>query len=277
MEALSGTPSEETVQEYVDIFQKIDWKTGLTGLGILVFGLVAVRLILRLVEKALKASRVPPTLHTMIRTLLRILLDLVVFLSAANAIGIPITSFITLLGLAGLAVSLALQGILGNLVGGFIILASHPFEVGHFIEHDGVLGTVREIRTLHTRIETPDGRMVYIPNSSLSGARIINFSETGKRRVEIGVSASYRNSPDQVRAAVLDAAGRTEGVLSSPAPVVFLDSYGSSDIRYVLWVWVESANFLSVKQALSERMYAAFAAHNVEMTYPHLNVHMKQN
>lgn len=277
MEALSNAPSEETIQQYVGIFQKIDWKTGLTALAILVIGLAAVRLILRLVEKALKASHVPPTLHAMIRTLLRVLLDLVVFLSAANAVGIPITSFITLLGLAGLAVSLALQGVLGNLAGGFIILASRPFEVGHFIEHESVSGTVREIRMLHTRIETPDGRMVYIPNNSLSGSRIINFSETGKRRVEISVSASYQNNPGQVRAAVLDAAGSTEGVLASPAPQVFLDGYGESDIRYVLWVWVESANFLSVRQTLNERIYAAFAAHHVEMTYPHLNVHMKQD
>lgn len=276
MEGLTNAPSEETVQEYVDILQKIDWKTGLTGLAVLVLGLVAVRLILRVVEKGLKASHIPATLHAMIRTLLRILLNLVVFLSAANAIGIPVTSFITLLGLAGLAVSLALQGVLGNLAGGFIILGSHPFEVGHFIEHDSVTGTVREIRMLHTRLETPDGRMVYVPNSSLSGDRIINYSETGRRRVEISVSASYNNTPDQVRAAVLDAAARTEGVLSSPAPVVFLDGYGDSDIRYILWVWVESANFLSVRQSLNERMYSAFASHNVEMTYPHLNVHMKQ-
>ena len=212
----------------------------------------------------------------MIRNLLRILLDMVVILAAANAIGIPITSFVTLLGLAGLAVSLALQGVLSNLAGGFIIVSIHPYEVGHFIEHDGVSGTVREIRMQHTRLETPDGKMIYIPNSSLSGGRIINYTETGKRRVEIIVSASYKNSPAQVRNAILLAVSRTEGILEEPVPEVYVDSYGESDIQYGVLAWSASADFIRIKRELTERLYTAFAEQKVEMTYPHLNVHMQK-
>ena len=276
MDALTTAPSEETVQEYVNILQNIDWQTGLKGLAILVVGFSAVRLILHGTKKALKASSVPTTLHTMIRNLLRILLDMVVILAAANAIGIPITSFVTLLGLAGLAVSLALQGVLSNLAGGFIILSSHPYVVGHFIEHEGVSGTVREIRMQHTRLETPDGKMIYIPNSSLSGGRIINYSETGKRRVEISVSASYRNTPAQVRTAILQAAARTEGILADPPPEVYVESYGESDIQYGILAWTASADFLRIKRELTERLYTSFAEQKVEMSYPHLNVHMQK-
>ena len=166
---------------------------------------------------------------------------------------------------------------LSNLAGGFIILSTHPFDLGHFIEHDGVTGTVREISMQHTRLETPDGKMIYIPNSRLSGGRIINYSETGKRRVELTVSASYGHTPAQVRNAVMAAVERTEGILSDPAPAVYVDGYGESDIKYGLWVWTEGANFLRVRRDLTELLYTTFAEKKVEMTYPHLNVHLKQN
>ena len=275
LSSLSQAPSEETVQEYVTIFQQIDWKTGLSALAMLVLGFILVRLILKAFEKGLRSSRVPASLHTMIRTLLRIVLDVIVLLTVANYIGIPVTSFITLLGLIGLAVSLALQGILSNLASGFIILMSHPFEVGHFIEHDGVSGSVREIRMLHTRLETPDGKMIYVPNASLSGARLINYTETGKRRMDLLVSASYANSPEQVRTAILSAVRQTPEILQDPAPVVSVEKYADSAIEYGIFVWVLSGDFITVRRGLNERLYAAFAENGVEMTYPHLNVHMK--
>ena len=275
LDSLASAPSEETVQKYVDVFQKVDLKTAAVTVTILVVGLLLTRLIRKAVGKGLERSNVPKTLHSMLLTTLRLLLDLLVILTAANYIGIPVTSFVTLLGLAGLAISLALQGALSNLAGGFIILATHPFEVGHFIEQDGISGTVKEIRMLHTRLETPDGRMIYIPNSSISGARVINYTETGKRRVDLSVSASYDNSPAQVREAVLDAISRVEGILPDPEPVVALESYGDSAIQYTVLVWVNGADFITIKRALSEEMYTAFADHGVEMTYPHVNVHMK--
>ena len=277
MESLTSAPSEETVQEYVGYFQKLDWQTGLKGVATLVIGFTAVRLLLHFVKKALARSHVPVTMHPIIHTLLRILLDLIVILSAANVIGIPITSFITLLGLAGLAVSLALQGILSNLASGFIILSSRPFETGHFIEQEGFTGTVQEIRMLHTRILTPDGKMIYVPNSVISGTRIVNYSETGKRRVEISVSASYDNPPEQVRKAIMDAVKSVGTVLENPAPYVFLDDYGDSAIRYVLWVWVNGSDFLTVRHTLQEKLYDTFAARGVAMTYPHLNVHLTES
>lgn len=277
MDALTTAPSEQEVQEYVSILKNVDWQTGLKCVATLVVGFTVVRLILHVVKKGLKASRIPATLHTMIRNLLRILLDLVVILAAASVIGIPVTSFVTLLGIAGLAVSLALQGVLSNLAGGFIILSTHPFDLGHFIEHDGVTGTVREISMQHTRLETPDGKMIYIPNSSLSGGRIINYSEIGKRRMELSVSASYENTPAQVRSAVMAAVDRTAGILPDPAPAVYVDGYGESDIQYGIWVWTEGADFLRVRRELTERLYTTFAEQKVEMTYPHMNVHLKQS
>lgn len=275
MDALTAVPSEEQVQEYTDILKSIDWQTGLKAAAILVIGLAAVKLILHAVRNILKRSHVPPTVHSMLIMLLRITMDLVVVLASLNAIGVPITSFVALLSLAGLAVSLAMQGVLSNLACGFIVLGSRPFEVGDLIEHDGVIGTVREIRMLHTIVETPDGKVVYFPNSSVSGGRVTNITEMGRRRVEVKVSASYGNTPDQVKKAIQDAIDRTEGILADPEPVIFLESYGDSAINYCVWVWSGPDDFFPVRIRLTELLYTTFAQNKVEMTYPHVNVHMQ--
>lgn len=273
MDGLTTAPSPETIQGYADILKTVDWQTGLKAAAILLIGLAAAKLVLHFVRKVLKKSRVPAAVHSILMTLMRVLLDLVVVLAALNALGIPVTSFIALLSLAGLAISLALQGVLGNLASGLIVVGSRPFDVGDVIEHDGIAGTVREIRMMHTVLETFDGRMVYIPNSSISGGRVINVTQTGRRRVDISVSASYNQSPAQVRKAIGDAIARTEGILEDPAPAVFLDSYGDSAINYGIRVWTASENYMNVKNTLTELLYATFAENRVEMTYPHINVH----
>ena len=273
MDGLTTAPSPETIQGYADILKTVDWQTGLKAAAILLIGLAAAKLVLHFVRKVLKKSRVPAAVHSILMTLMRVLLDLVVVLAALNALGIPVTSFIALLSLAGLAISLALQGVLGNLASGLIVVGSRPFDVGDVIEHDGIAGTVREIRMMHTVLETFDGRMVYIPNSSISGGRVINVTQTGRRRVDISVSASYNQSPAQVRKAIGDAIARTEGILEDPAPAVFLDSYGDSAINYGIRVWTASENYMNVKNTLTELLYSTFAENRVEMTYPHINVH----
>ena len=273
MEALTSVPSEETIQGYTNILKSLDWQTGLKAAVVLLVGLALVKLFLHFLRGMLKKSHVPAAVHSILVTLLRILLDLVVVLSALNVIGIPVTSFIALLSLAGLAISLALQGVLGNLASGLIVLGSHPFDVGDVIEHDGIAGTVREIRMMHTVVETFDGRMAYIPNSSISNGRVVNVTQLGRRRVEINVSASYNQTPEQVRKAIGDAIAQTEGILPDPAPAVFLDSYGDSSIQYIIRLWTASENFMNVKNTLTELLYTTFAENKVEMTYPHINVH----
>ena len=122
---------------------------------------------------------------------------------------------------------------------------------------------------------TFDGRMAFIPNSSISSGKLINYTGTGRRRVELSVSASYGSAPAQVRKAVQAAIKRTEGVLEDPEPRVFLDRYGDSAISYTIWVWARNEDFLSVKIQLNELLYDVFAKYGVEMTYPHLQVHLK--
>ncbi len=266
----------EQVEETIALFSSMDLKTAVRGLLFLVVGLVLVRLALMLLSHMLKKSRtIPASAHTMIKTLMRILLDVVVVLAAANTVGIPITSFMVFLSVIGIAISLAVQGILSNFAGGILLLVSRPFAIGDFIECGSVSGTVLDITMLHIKLQAPDRKVVYLPNSTVYSSILTNASISPIRRVDVSVSASYDNSPAQVREAVLDLTRTIPGILQDPEVQVHVENYGDSAIGYTIWAFCEGKDFLTVKYALLEGLYDAFRAHSVEMTYPHMNVHMQ--
>ena len=268
----------EQVEETIALFSSMDMKTAVRGLLFLVVGLVLVRLALMLLSHMLKKSRtIPASAHTMIKTLMRILLDVVVVLAAANTVGIPITSFMVFLSVIGIAISLAVQGILSNFAGGILLLVSRPFAIGDFIECGSVSGTVLDITMLHIKLQAPDRKVVYLPNSTVYSSILTNASISPIRRVDVSVSASYDNSPAQVREAVLDLTRTIPGILQDPEVQVHVENYGDSAIGYTIWAVCEGKDFLTVKYALLEGLYDAFRAHSVEMTYPHMNVHMQDD
>ncbi|MBQ8137778.1 MAG: mechanosensitive ion channel family protein [Clostridia bacterium] len=264
------------VNEYIGILQGVTWQQGLTALLILVGGLIISKFLLRSLSKLLEKSKsIPKTLHGTLRTILRIVLDLLVILTAANAIGIPTTAFVALLSIVSLAITLSLQGILSNLAGSFIILISKPIAVDDFIELDGMSGTVKEIKMMYTKLEAPDGRSLYIPNSRIYTVDMINYNQNGRRRVEVDVSASYDAHPETVRKAILQAVEETGCALDNPAPMVWLLGYGDSAIQYRAMFWCTSNVFITAKFDFTERLYDTFKQNGVQMTYPHVNVHMQ--
>ena len=268
----------ETVESYVTMLKGLNTRSVIIGFAILLAGLFLTRIIVRLFGKLLKRSRgIDPAAHTMLKTSLRVLLDTVFVLVAANTMGIPITSFVALLSIVGIAISLAVQGTLSNVVGGVIILASHPFSIGDFVEQDGCTGTIVEIGLLHTKMNTPDGRLIFVPNATLQTSRLINYSANASRRIELTFPVSYRTEPARVRSAVMEAAARCEGLLSDPAPELHIESYEDSLIRYTLWAWTPGSAFLANKFRLSEEVCSALRRHSVEFPYPHLQVHMAQS
>lgn len=270
----NGQEVAQTVENYFQILSSAERRQLITAAVILVLGILAVKLIIRLVKKGLKHSRVlPPSTHTIVLTILRFVLYFVVVVTAANAVGIPISSFVAILSVVGIAVSLAVQGLLSNLVGGFILLGAKPFEVGDFVEADGVSGSVAEIGTMYTRLQAPDGRLVFIPNSSLNTQKIINYTALGKRRITLTFSVSYDDPPEKVREAVLLAAERVGGFLAEPAPMFQLETYGDSAIGYNFHIWCDGADFIRLKYELNETLYTVFREKGVTFTYPHLNVH----
>ncbi len=275
MAALNVEAKPEDVQQVVNIVKNLQWPTIIGAAATLVVGVVVVKLLLKLVRRGISKTNIPESLHTMLITLVRILLYLLVILTVANQIGIPITSFVTVIGIAGLAISMAMQGILQSVAGGMILLGSRPFEVGDVMEADGIIGVVKDIRVMSTHVESFDGKSIYIPNSKLYTSTIINYTRKGQRRVEMKLSASYDAPPALVREAILDAVKDTPGVLSDPAPRVLTENYADSAIEYTLWVWCNTADFVDVKYGISEKLYDTYKNRDVEMTYPHLNIHVK--
>lgn len=248
----------------------------LWGLAALFVCVVATKVLMRLFEESLKhMHNVEPALHSMLRSTLKIVLYFVSVMVAAGVMGIPVTSFLALFSVVGLAVSLAVQGVLTNLAGGVIIVVSKMFKLEDYIESDTISGTVKEIGFLHTRLLSPDGKLIYVPNSMLHSARVINYTASGVRRIDLPISASYDNHPAQVREAAMSVVRSMSTVLQDPAPEVVVDSYGDNSIQYIVRVWTTTNDFWPTRHAMNEAMYDAFKAHGVEMTYPHLNVHMK--
>ena len=172
-----------------------------------------------------------------------------------------------------LAVSLSLQNMLTNVIGGFTILSTHPFHSGDYVEIAGQSGTVQEINMTYTRLATFDNKLISIPNSAVVAAQIVNYSAADTRRVDIPVSASY-DAPTQKVIDALVQAGTMDNVLLTPAPSACVSSYGDSAIAYTLRVWAKTEDYWDVYFALTQRVKDVFDEQGIAMTYPHLNVHL---
>ncbi len=249
----------------------------LSAILTLLICLVAVRLLLKLAKRLLdRSKRMNDRLRQIILTAVKVVLYILTGIITAGALGLNTSSLTALVSVLTLGVTLAAEDILGNVAGGLVILSSHPFNIGDEIEVSGTTGIVREITLNHTKIETFDGQFVMQPNKELSSSRVINYTAMGRRRVVRKITASYDAPTEQVKAACLEAVAATPNVLPSPAPVVYLTDYGSSAIEYSVRCWTETKDYWGAYFALNENLRDAFAAHNVEMTYDHLNIHISE-
>ena len=249
----------------------------LSAILTLLICLVAVRLLLKLAKRLLdRSKRMNDRLRQIILTAVKVVLYILTGIITAGALGLNTSSLTALVSVLTLGVTLAAEDILGNVAGGLVILSSHPFNIGDEIEVSGTTGIVREITLNHTKIETFDGQFVMQPNKELSSSRVINYTAMGRRRVVRKIAASYDAPTEQVKAACLEAVAATPNVLPSPAPAVYLTDYGSSAIEYSVRCWTETKDYWGAYFALNENLRDAFAAHNVEMTYDHLNIHISE-
>lgn len=242
---------------------------------ILAVGYFLVKLICNLAQKALLRSRLEKAAHSMILGVVRVLLYLLLMINVASSLGIDITGVVALASVLTLAVSLALQNMLANVMGGFTILTTHPFHSGDYVDIGGQSGTVEEISMIYTRLATPDNKIVSIPNNTVVGSQITNYSVAGKRRVDISVNAAYSMAAQDVIDALIQA-GSVEKVLPDPAPFAAVTEYGESTIGYTLRLWVKSEDYWDVFFQVNQRIQQVFAENHIEMSYPHVNVHLEQ-
>lgn len=245
----------------------------LPSIALLLAGLVVIKVLLRILGRALEKSKLEKTAHPLIRTVAKWALYVLLLLMVASGLGIDVTGLVAITGVVSLAVSLAMQDAIGNIIAGFTLLTTHPFLAGDFVEVAGQNGTVMAIGFNYTVLSTGDNKTVSIPNSAVVSAQIVNYTSAGTRRVDIEVSASYDADTEIVKQALLRS-GEVQQVLDSPAPFVGLKTYGDHAITYILRLWCKSEDYWTVYYTVNERIRSEFADAGIEMTYPHLNVHL---
>jgi small conductance mechanosensitive channel len=263
------------------VTESFDWKAMNLGTAIrvavlIVVGVIVIRALLTIVDRMLERSGSLKSLKVYIHSVVNVLLWFLLILMVAGSLSIDVTSIIALLSVAGLAVSLALQNTLSNLAGGIVLLVSKPFVVGDYVEAEGISGTVAAIDLAYTSFTTPDNKEIFIPNSQIAAAKVINYNRLGRRRVDLNFTASYDAPTKTVKAAIQDVLDGESKILRDPAPAIWISEYQSSSIQYVVRVWTAADDYWDVYYAIQEGVRESFAKHGVEMTYDHLNVHLLQ-
>ena len=236
---------------------------------------IVMQIIMRLLSRVLNRSKkLEGTLKGFIHSTVKIILWILTGIIVAGAFGIPTTSLVALISIAGLALSLSIQNILSNLFSGLTLLISKPFKAGDYVEVAGKTGTVKTVGLFYTQLNTLDNVSVNIPNGDVTGTTINNYSREPLRRVDRVFSAAYDSSTENVKAAILEAISLDEKILKDPAPFVRLSEYKDSCIEYTVRVWCRNADYWDVFFNLNENVRDCFAEKNVEMSYNHMNVHI---
>lgn len=246
----------------------------LSALLLLLVCLAVVKLLLNVTGKLLSRSAMDERVRRYVLKGLKALLYVLTALIVAGSLDIDVTSLIAVISVFGLAVSLAVQDVLGNVAGGMVLLFSKPFTLGDYVSTADGEGEVAEIGLTHTKLDTPSGQRVMLPNSKLTAGQIVNYTVRGVRRADHAVAASYDDEPETVRAACLKALERTPNILPDPAPQVVLTAYGESAIEYHVRFWAKTEDYWDAHFKSLEEIRRAFAEDGVTMTYNHLNVHI---
>lgn len=240
----------------------------------LIVCLLVIRLMMKLVDKMLNRSKLDAQIRKYVHTGVKMVLYVIGALIVVDSLGIPITSLVALLSVASLGITLAIEDVLGNVAGGMVIMSSKPFAIGDFVEANGASGTVAEITLNHTKLTSPDGLSIMLPNQELASSKIINYTAMGYRRVSRVITASYDAPTEAVKKACMDALDATEYLITPEKNAVYLSDYKESSIEYTIFCWTDSSHYWDVYFGLNENLRGAFAKHGVEMTYDHLNVHI---
>lgn len=270
--------AQDQMSQYSDQAIELAWTFGpkvvIAILG-LIIGFWVIKRIVMLLDKVLK-SRAEPTLANFLESLLSVFLKAILIIIVASYIGIETTSLIALLGAAGLAVGLALQGSLANFAGGVLILLFKPFKVGDVIEAQGFVGTVKEIQIFNTYLLSPDNRLIIIPNGSLSNGSMVNINHEPQRRVDFVFGVGYGDDIQKVKSAIEKVVSEQEKVLEEPNKLIVLSELADSSVNFTVRVWVNTPDYWAVNFAIKEAMKKEFDAQGISIPFPQRDVHVFQ-
>ena len=261
------------IQELVSVFGlKI-----IAALAIFIIGKWVAKIFKKIAGKVMTKKNVDPTIISFVLNLVYILILAFVVLAALGQLGVQTTSFVAVIGAAGLAIGLALQGSLANFAAGFLMIIFRPFKVGDFIVGAGVLGTVEEIQVFTTQLQTADNKVIIIPNAKLTSDNIINYSAKETRRVDLVCGIGYEDDIDKAKKVINDLLAADERILKEPAPTVAVLEMADSSVNFVVRPWVRTADYWNVYFDTTESIKKRFDEEGISIPFPQRDVHVYEH
>jgi small conductance mechanosensitive channel len=242
----------------------------------LIVGLWIISIIRKVVSKRLEKNEVDASLRGFLNSMIGILLKIMLFISVIGMVGVQMTSFIAILGAAGLAVGMALSGTLQNFAGGVMLLMFKPFKAGDFIEAQGYAGVVKEIQIFNTILKTGDNKTIIIPNGGLSTGPMTNFSTEAERRVDFVFGIGYGDDVDLAKKVLNTLIKADERILTDHEPFIVVSELADSSVNLTVRVWVEAANYWGVYFEMQEKVYKTFSKEGLNIPFPQMDVHVQK-
>ncbi len=256
----------------------IEWGTSLiTAILILIIGLMVAKRIAKMTGKLLEKRKFDDSLRGFLVSMVGISLKILVIISALTSLGMEMTSFVALIGAAGLAVGMAFSGTLGNFAGGIMILIFRPYKNGDYVEAQGESGVVTDIQIFNTIILTVDNKTIIVPNGAMANGNITNYSTQEQRRVDFTVGIGYGDDYDKAKAVLTKFINEDSKILKDPEPFIGLGELADSSVNITLRVWCSSADYWDVYFKMNERIYKEFGGEGLNIPYPQMDVHVHNN
>lgn len=247
------------------------------ALVILFTGLKMIKLVKRIIRKSFeKSGKYDKAVSSFIVSLAGIVLTIGLIVLIISLFNVQTVSFAAVLGAAGLAIGLALQGSLSNFAGGFLILILKPFKPGDFIEVNGTMGTVEDMDIFYTKLKSFDNKKVVIPNSLIINNTLINFSEKPERRIDLKIGVSYQSNVEQVKSVIGKVVDEDGMILPDPVPVIRLGEMADSALVFHVKVWCKTTDYWNAFYALTEEIKQALDDNGIQIPYPQLDLHIKK-
>ena len=239
--------------------------------------LVVIHFLSGFFKKIIKKSRIPKSLHAFVASGIKTLMYFVLVLMVCSRLGIDVTSLVAAFSIVGVAVSLSIQNTLSNVMAGLSLLVNKQFEVDDYVDVGGVSGTVMRIGLATCKLKTPDGKDIYVPNSSIINANITNFSREPIRRVDITIGTSYSESVDKIKLALKQVVDDTPEVMKDKDVFIGITNFGASSIDYTIRVWVKNSEYWNAYLPMLEKIKRVFEKENIEIPFNQLDVHLKKD
>lgn len=249
----------------------------LGAVAVWIIGGWVINALIRGIEKALDKSAFDETLKPFLKGLVAVLLKVMLVISVLSMLGIEMTSFVAILGAAGLAVGLALSGTLQNFAGGVMLLIFKPYKVGDFVEAQGYSGTVHMIHIFSTILKTPDNKTIVIPNGGLSTSSITNYSTEERRRVDWKFGIGYGDNVDKAKSVIQKLCDEDGRILKDPKVLIAVSELGDSSVNFAVRAWVNSGDYWGVFFDMNEKVYKTFGNEGLNIPFPQMDVHVHNN